>query len=280
MLLTFNDVIAHGGLGLDGVRLLRHVREGLVRWRRGPEHFDDYTSYQNTGNGGPLNNASVAFGIVPGPKLEDGDDTALFVRAHRVLDRWIWTGHDRVPALAHPHELLPVKKGVEAFDLEHLPQYDQFAGRVLVRWGKSTRGWSQWADRQPKEVVELRLSAAEPPFPGFAHFSATVEDVLVLPEAWIGALSSVGGVYLLVCPRTGEQYVGSATGVGGFMGRWAAYANDGHGGNRLLRSRQPSNYSISILEVASPDMAPRDVVQRDAAWKRKLGSRAHGLNAN
>lgn len=46
------------------------------------------------------------------------------------------------------------------------------------------------------------------------------------------------------------------------------------------RSRQPSNYAISILEAASPDMAPREVIQQEAAWKTKLGRRAHGLNAN
>lgn len=262
------------------MRLLRHDHRGLARWRKGPEYIDDFTPYQIAGSHGALNRATVAFSFVAGRKLDDGDDTALFVRAHRVLDRWAWTSHDRAPALALPAEFPSVREDLEAFDLEHLPEYDQFSGRVLVRWGKGTRKWSQWADRQPKEVFELRLSAAEPPFPGFAHFSATVEDVLVLPEAWIGALSSVGGVYLLVCPRTGEQYVGSATGVGGFMARWAAYANDGHGGNRLLRSREPSNYAISILEVASPDMAPRDVVQREAAWEDTLGSRAHGLNAN
>jgi hypothetical protein len=37
---------------------------------------------------------------------------------------------------------------------------------------------------------------------------------------------------------------------------------------------------VTILEIASPDMSPRDILLREAFWKAKLGARAHGLNAN
>ncbi len=40
------------------------------------------------------------------------------------------------------------------------------------------------------------------------------------------------------------------------------------------------DYAVSILEIASPDMAVSDIVAREAFWKEKLGARAHGLNAN
>ena len=106
-----------------------------------------------------------------------------------------------------------------------------------------------------------------------------MDEIEFLPESWQGALSSVSGVYLLVCPTTGEQYVGSAYGEGGFMGRWRSYATNGHGGNRLLVAREKSHYAVSILEVASPDMSTSDIINRETAWKNKLGSRSHGLNA-
>ncbi|SDL62959.1 hypothetical protein SAMN04488026_10993 [Aliiruegeria lutimaris] len=64
------------------------------------------------------------------------------------------------------------------------------------------------------------------------------------------------------------------------MGRWSSYAANGHGGNRLLMERPRVNYAVSILEVASPDMSASDIIHREAAWKTKLGSRSHGLNAN
>ncbi len=74
--------------------------------------------------------------------------------------------------------------------------------------------------------------------------------------------------------------MGSAYGAGGFLGRWSSYAATGHGGNKLLMARPRTNYSVTILEVASPDMAPSDIIRRESAWKTKLGSRAHGLNGN
>lgn len=78
----------------------------------------------------------------------------------------------------------------------------------------------------------------------------------------------------------GVQYVGSATGADGFIGRWRTYLANGHGGNVLLRAGGHRDYSVTILEVASPDMSSRDILLREAFWKTKLGARAHGLNAN
>lgn len=92
-------------------------------------------------------------------------------------------------------------------------------------------------------------------------------------------LTSYKGVYLLVS-ENGDQYVGSASGMDGFWGRWAAYVANGHGGNRLLIQRRENDYSVSILEVASPDMSHQDILRREGYWKDKLGARAHGLNAN
>jgi hypothetical protein len=166
--------------------------------------------------------------------------------------------------------------------LRELDAFADLAERLLIRWGQgsSTRAWSQWAASNPKEIVEVRRTADEPPFPGFSAFASTVEDLPLAPQSWRNALASVRGVYLLVCPETGTQYVGSAYGEDGFWGRWSAYMADGHGGNVRLRARTRTNYAVTILEIASPDMAPSDIIRRESAWKVKLGARAHGLNAN
>lgn len=37
-------------------------------------------------------------------------------------------------------------------------------------------------------------------------------------------LASVAAVYLVLDTSTGQQYVGSAYGAGGLLGRWRAYA--------------------------------------------------------
>ena len=64
------------------------------------------------------------------------------------------------------------------------------------------------------------------------------------------------------------------------MARWDEYAANGHGGNQLLQRRGQANYAVSILEVASSEMSPDEIIGRESVWKDKLGSRAHGLNAN
>ena len=87
-------------------------------------------------------------------------------------------------------------------------------------------------------------------------------------------------MYLLTCPKTKEQYVGSATGEGGFWGRWQAYVKSGDGGNIALKSRDHSDYQISILEVAGTSSTQENIIQMEGLWKAKLQSREMGLNRN
>ena len=276
--LTIDDLLARRGVPLQHVRLVRHDRRALIEWRKGPALFDHFVSYQRDDNRTPYNQAAIAVQF-----LAVGATSALFVGAHRIVGHWSSMDQpSRRPVLYHAASVYAESydHGTHrAYDLERLPEIEDLKGRVVIEWGPSTRSWSQWAGTG-KVITEIRASVEELPFPGFSRFASTVEDVPTLPPSWTGALSSVGGVYLLVCPRTGEQYVGSAYGEDGFAGRWLAYAADGHGGNLMLRMRERENYAVSILEVASPDMAARDVIEREGAWKTKLGSRAHGLNAN
>jgi hypothetical protein len=103
---------------------------------------------------------------------------------------------------------------------------------------------------------------------------------MTLPAGWKAALAAASGVYALTCPKTHELYIGSAYGAGGFFGRWAQYAADGHGGNIQLRSRDRSDYEVSILEVAGSAATVEDVIAMEARWKDKLQTRKMGLNSN
>lgn len=93
-------------------------------------------------------------------------------------------------------------------------------------------------------------------------------------------LKSSCGVYLLTCPKTKEQYVGSATGGDGFWGRWQDYILTGHGGNIALKKRNPSDYQVSILEVAGTAVTIEDIKNMEEKWKSKLQNRVMGLNRN
>lgn len=272
---TFNEILERRGIDLNTCRIVRHDTRALQAWRHSRACLENFFSYQRTGNRTPYRGALIVFQLVP-----VGSSGALFVGAYRILDEWQFPAVTRQPVLHDPafgenddHEHL-------RYDLERVPEFEDLVGRVLIDWGSGTRAWSQWPTRQDKPIIEIRAQRQDDPFPGFSKFQSTVDEIEFLPESWQGALSSVSGVYLLVCPTTGEQYVGSAYGEGGFMRRWRAYAVNGHGGNLLLLARERSNYAVSILEVASPDMSASDIIHRETAWKKKLGSRSHGLNAN
>lgn len=253
---------------------------GMTAWRRGRETaFGCFASFQNRVNS-PYGDVELACHFLPGPTLSDGSATALFVGSTRVLDRWLWDDN-RMPQLFDA-EIVTSEYGrreIEAFDLEWIEKGHDYCERVLINWGTGTRAWSQWPIRNPKQIIELRRSAQDPPFPGFSRFSSRISELSNLPASWIGALKAAQGVYLLVT-NDGEQYVGSATGSDGFLGRWRAYEANGHGENVLLKQRGHRDYTVSILEIASPDMAPVEVLTRETHWKEKLGVRAHGLNAN
>ncbi|WP_195821702.1 GIY-YIG nuclease family protein [Roseobacter sp. MH60115] len=276
----FNDFLRKLDMNPAQIRLLRHDQRGAAAWRRGGAlAFGCFASFQTRENS-PYRGTDVVCHFLPAPSLPDGDATALFLGTTRITDRWDWD-EVRMPALLDPDVIQTEfgRQNLEAFDLEWLEAGQEYAERILIRWGTGTRAWSQWANKQPKEILELRLHAKEPAFPGFSEIRARISDIPTFPQSWIGALESVRGIYLLVTDQ-GEQYVGSASGADGFMGRWRSYLANGHGGNVLLREGRHRDYTVSVLEIASPDMATADIIARETFWKQKLGARAHGLNAN
>jgi hypothetical protein len=64
------------------------------------------------------------------------------------------------------------------------------------------------------------------------------------------------------------------------MQRWLDYFRTGHGGNVALKSRDPSDYQVTILEVAGTAASEADIGKMETRWKEKLQSRAMGLNRN
>jgi hypothetical protein len=138
----------------------------------------------------------------------------------------------------------------------------------------------QYAERNNKSITELRTFFQEPFFPGFLNFIMPLSKLDKVPKSWMAALQSSCGVYLLTCPKTKEQYVGSATGIDGFWGRWQDYIHTGHGGNIGLKSRDPSDYQVSILEVAGTSATSDDIRTMEGRWQSKLRSHEMGLNRN
>jgi hypothetical protein len=177
------------------------------------------------------------------------------------------------------------------YDLQRMPRYDHLKERVVIDWGKGRR-WHQRASN--KTVVEVRPAGYFlEPFDDYLQFILTYDQLVRLVKhreahkEWQARLSAVAGVYLILATKTGKQYIGSAYGAEGIWGRWLAYAHDGHGGNKLLKklidtnpSLYPESFSYSVLEVLPNSFARKKVLAHECQFKKKLGTRATGLNTN
>ncbi|MCK1498658.1 GIY-YIG nuclease family protein [Bradyrhizobium sp. 188] len=103
----------------------------------------------------------------------------------------------------------------------------------------------------------------------------------VLPKRWQAKLAEWRGIYYIFDTSAGKGYVGSAYGTANLLGRWRNYAASGHGGNRLLRQRDPQHFRFTVLELVSPNMEADEVIRLEGTWKERLHTRQpHGLNDN
>jgi hypothetical protein len=102
----------------------------------------------------------------------------------------------------------------DRYDLRLQEQLNEYIGLMFVEWGE---GWRSWIQRNTeKPIVELHRRFQEPRYPGHLAFVSALSELPSIPTAWIEALRSTKGIYLLTCPKTKEQYVGKASGDDGF----------------------------------------------------------------
>ena len=189
-----------------------------------------------------------------------------------------------------PNYTMPEDPDSWFYQLERVSGFEDLEERVVIDWGQSTRSWHQWITE--KEVVEVLPTGYARPFPGYLDFVLNFDELSRIfnhPEAnreWQSALSNVAGIYLILQPSTGAQYVGSACGSQGIYGRWQNYAITGHGGNKLLKkicdngNNMHREFRFSILRTLPKSLTQKEVVEYENFYKNKLGSRAFGLNEN
>lgn len=161
------------------------------------------------------------------------------------------------------------------------------SGRLIIDWGRGTRTWRQNGTAAAGKPVLAIAERAVDPFPGFENLMLSFSDLeRVVAEPRRYALSAVNAVYLIVDTHTGKQYVGSAYGDGGLLGRWKNYVDTFHGGNKMLVAEldaDPTTYSrfqFSVLQILPRSTTPEAVVAVEAIYKAKLLSKQFGLNAN
>jgi hypothetical protein len=277
MPISFNALLTDAGLNLSDVRLLRHKDKRAARgrspyelWRDNRSQFDLYQSHQRIDSRERFNAKYWASFVAT------LNDETMFVGLYSAMYRGLLEQDTPMP---HMNDL-DKAQSCDVYDLTMQDTLSDLVGRLFIDWGAAERAWVQRADRQNKLVIELRRQFKEPDFPGFLAFAEPLSKLQKLPMSWVTALKSSKGIYLLTCPKTKEQYVGSATGAEGFWQRWQDYVHTGDGGNMGLKSRDPSDYQVSILEVAGSAFTLDDILKAEVRWKSKLQSREMGLNRN
>jgi hypothetical protein len=161
--------------------------------------------------------------------------------------------------------------------MEPSQKMQEYEGTIVIDWGPNFITWRQIAsDDNNKLILEFRRESTPPPFPGYRSFRYRLGESIY--PSWIAHLKEAQGVYLLVFDD-GMQYVGSATGEGGFWQRWEEYLASGHGGNKILiRDRRDArNAMVSILETSGSRETRDDIVKREMFFQQMLGSRAKAL---
>ena len=176
------------------------------------------------------------------------------------------------------------------FDLEHIDLLKDYEGRLTIDWGNSARMWHQ-KGTTGKPIVAIQADEKKV-FSGFENLILTYDELKeivenpTIYEAWHTALSSVNAIYLIVDQETGKQYVGSAYGKDGLLGRWSCYVNSLHGNNKLMKElicAYPERYhhfQFSILQILPKTATDDEVIQTESLYKKKLLTIPLGMNDN
>lgn len=279
-ILYFSDVLKKVGIDPAKVKLIRHsvasdqfkpcYEKGMI-W--------EYTRVQN-------------------PSFSKGYDYwAVFISAQGTLARFygLYKADGCVPAepelmpQGFPHE--DWFDGINGFfNLEPVDLLKEYENKLFIEWGGGTLAWHQKGTTE-KEIVAIQADEKKI-FAGYETLVLSfdeLEEIIkeeVAYEAWHTALKSVKAVYLIVDMVSGQQYVGSAYGNDGLLGRWTEYIKTKHGGNKMMRKLlqdAPERYhafQFSILQVLPKTVTPDEALQCEMLYKQKLLTREFGLNEN
>lgn len=168
------------------------------------------------------------------------------------------------------------------FNLVRTETYLELQGRLVITWTGLERSWYRWSHRNnlPISAILAENNFAQQ-MPHWRQLVLSWAEISSLPIRWQATLREWRGIYLITDQSDGKSYVGSAYGEDNLLGRWTNYAASGHGGNRLLRDRDPNQFVFCILERVSPDFEAAEVIALENSWKERLQTRTpRGLNSN
>jgi len=289
-MITFNSLLESDGIDLREVVVLRHrpsepeLRK-VLPWlaQNKPELYNAYQQTQSS-----RCEPAIAKATYVASFIAHGSGKALFVglferRGSRPLSEvayWKIRAHQELRNLGNVG-FTSRRKRILLFDLRLLPTYQEWKGRLIVNWPPPERSWWRRAHRNTFSLSAIpEESVLDRSMPPWEQINLRWTDLDVIPARWCDALREWRGIYFIFDESDAKGYVGSAYGAENILGRWLNYRKSGHGGNKLLRHRDPRNFRFSILQRMSPDMETTEVIRLESAWKERLHTREHGLNEN
>lgn len=291
--LTLNDLIRRSGIAESDVLVFRHrpfepKLNSVFDWIAA-ERQDLFDCYQSCH--APRTEAALAKARYLASFIRYGPGQAIFVGMYEVAGRRWMSAEECLSRPLHQELMSFGMSGFKAtesrsqlleFDLHLTDWHAEWRGRLLIRWPGLERSWYRWADRNEFAIEAVtQESPLSQAMPRWNRLVLDWAQLALLPSTWRGALSQWRGVYLIVDQSDGQQYVGSACGAENLLQRWRDYARTGHGGNKLLRARDPSSFRFSILQLVAPDLPRLEVEEIESSWKDRLRSRTpYGLNEN
>lgn len=213
---------------------------------------------------------------------------ALFVGVYEVIGK--------VNVNGFPNNIVTSFKGKAKinsryrYTLKKIVGFEDLEGRVVVKWTEKGQAWCVHFGTSEKEVVKILPKPFVKEFPGFNEvklYHWQLKNIIEDPisnDIWHKMLSSVCAVYLIVDTTDGQQYIGSASGKEGLLGRWRTYAQNKHGNNVKLMDlldKEPERFKkfrFSILQVYPLTLSQAEILKEEMNYIDKLGSRTFGLN--
>lgn len=271
--LTLGHIFDAAGLDVSQVAVLRHTYTagGLATPADVTSaSFLEYVRWQGIGNKVGKTPPFIWLNF-----MTDGGRRSRFLVANE--------NHGEVPS-ARTADL-------RCFDLRPSAVLGSLQDRLVVQWSRDPVNWFKGgAAASAFPVVEI-ADPVEVPFPGFDKLLISYGELVTMVQdrryaQWRSALGAVQGIYLIADTTNGQLYVGKADGGERIMGRWAAYARDGHGGNLALRQlagldpTHARHFRFSILQVFGPAVTTREIDEAESHYKEALLSRRYGLNRN
>ena len=280
-LLNFSDILRKAGLDPAKVQLIRHtLNDKEFRACYEKNMVKEYTAEQKK----DFNKGYAYWAVFISGKGTE----ARFYKLYRV-GAAVPKSPEVMPE-AYPCPLAFEKPG-DYYELEYVDVLKEFENRLIIEWGEAIRAWHQKGTTE--KAVKAIQSIQKLEFVGYENVVLSYEKLKEIIEndmdhykLWQTALSSVKAVYLILDTKNGQQYVGSAYGDGGLLERWKCYADTFHGNNKLMKELicdHPDRYryfQFSILQIFSMSVPDDMIINAESLWKRKLGTKEYGMNAN